>query len=228
MTDLRPLTSRRDQRGLTLVEMMMALLVFGLVSAAAVGTLRLNVEGGAQFSRASDRLAQLQTARAMLKADLAQIAPRTVRDAYGFSMGPPVQGGDFPYSASRLEDMEGRSVLIALTRAGAPNPDLVAARGTLEHVVYALDGDRLIRRAYARPDITRQTPFTEQIVYDGIVDARAEFYDGAVWRGLWPAFGAADAPRAVALEFDLGADGRLRQLFYVGRLKPGRRAAEVR
>ena len=58
-----------NTRGFTLVEMLMALLAFALLSSAAMALLDLTLRNKESFDRASAALQDLQVTRALMKAD---------------------------------------------------------------------------------------------------------------------------------------------------------------
>ncbi|MEQ1931928.1 MAG: prepilin-type N-terminal cleavage/methylation domain-containing protein, partial [Parvularculaceae bacterium] len=82
------------QHGLTLPELLIALLIFSLVSTATVFALRLGVEARDQLKDTEGRLSELQIANVLIKEDMAQLRARAVRDEFGVSAGPPFRGGD--------------------------------------------------------------------------------------------------------------------------------------
>src|SRR3546814_8509418 len=65
--------------GFTLVEMLVALLIFAMLSAVGVTVMAYAADNQGVVKARMDRLGELQSARALLKADLAQAAVRRVR-----------------------------------------------------------------------------------------------------------------------------------------------------
>lgn len=74
---------RRQVAGFTLVEMLVAVLVFALISAAGVVVLAQAADHQATVGARLDRLGEFQRARALLQADLSQVALRRVRSPDG-------------------------------------------------------------------------------------------------------------------------------------------------
>ena len=62
------------RNGFTLVEMLVALFVFAMVSAGGVAMLRFSVDNQSIVRARTERFGQLQTARAILKTDISQAA----------------------------------------------------------------------------------------------------------------------------------------------------------
>src|SRR6185295_20001117 len=74
---------RDMKRGFTLVEMLIALTIFGMLTAAGVALLTLTVRTQATSERLLDEVGELRRAGALLTADLGQAAPRISRDGDG-------------------------------------------------------------------------------------------------------------------------------------------------
>ena len=73
----------KSRSGFTLIEVMIALLIFALLAAAGVLVLSQSIDNRFVVKAATDRTAELQRLRATLRADLGQAAPRRVRAANG-------------------------------------------------------------------------------------------------------------------------------------------------
>ena len=70
-------------RGFTLVEVLVALVVFSIMSAASVYTLRLSVEARDQVSAAQEKTRSIDLMRTVMKQDIFQMIARPVRDEFG-------------------------------------------------------------------------------------------------------------------------------------------------
>ncbi|MEM9495943.1 MAG: type II secretion system minor pseudopilin GspJ [Pseudomonadota bacterium] len=221
-----PLTKTRGdrcQRGMTLIEVMIALFVFSLIAAASIYTLRLGVDARDQLHEADDRLKNLQIARVLIKEDLAQASVRLTRDEFGVAAIAPFLGGARVFSARRQND---ERILMTFTRAGWLNPEASAPRSTLQHVEYVLRGDEIIRRARFFLDDVTGAPRIERVVFEGVEDVSVEFFNGEFrgdlnWASEWPLLGAqTPLPRAVAMTVRWSEDDSLRQLFWIGEAAP--------
>ncbi|WP_119681666.1 type II secretion system minor pseudopilin GspJ [Indioceanicola profundi] len=201
------------QAGFTLVEMMVALLVFALIAVAGSAMTRFVLSGRSDLADRQARAAELQTARAILRADLLNAVARPARDSRG------VGGRGFTGGAGALTGGAEGEVLLFL-RAGWENPGALEDRGPLLHVAYVLNQGRLLRRATLRPDPTPQTPVAETVLIEGVQGIALEFLAGSRWLDGWggPAAAgqAARLPDAVALDLDLAGLGHIRQLFLTG------------
>jgi len=189
-------------KGFTLVEMMVALLIFGLISAAGVAILSFSADNQQIVRARSHRLGEIQRARAALKADLAQAAQRRTRGEDGraatqtFSGNGQASGGP----------------LLTLVRRGWDNPD-GAARASLQAVEYRLNEGRLERRARAALDGAAPRP--PQVLLSGVREARVAFLAYGQWVETLPAGTHQPLPQAVRLDLTLEDYGELSQLFVV-------------
>ena len=147
-------------KGFTLVEMLVALLVFAILAAAGVAVMGFAVDNQAVVRDRTERLGRLQTTRAILKADLEQAATRRTRGEDGQPALGPFAGG-------------GERVVLALTRRGWDNPDQ-DPRSSLQYVEYRLDGSRIERRWRRHVDGSPLQP--TQVLADGVRALRLEFH----------------------------------------------------
>jgi general secretion pathway protein J len=202
---------RHRQSGLTLVELLVAMGVFAVVSAASVGVLTLAVSGQEQLSLSVDQTTRLERARALIRADLAQLAERPVREAAhvrgGIETAPAFQG-----TAAPGRDEEG-TFLFAVTRAGWDNPGDARPRPTLQRASYLVRDGSLVRRSRPYLDAGPDTPSTEQVLIEGVEDAEARFLMQGTWVQAVP---AGERPEAVRLVMRHPGLGLLTQDFLVG------------
>jgi len=188
--------------GFTLVEVLVSLLIFALIAAAGAAVLGQTVDNRFAVKAASDRTADLQRMRSLLKADLGQAAARRSRGPTGRPMPQPMSGRAAPGDP-----------LLVLTRAGWSNPG-ERPRPSLQRVEYRLVEDRLERRVSTHLDGAR--PGAPQVLYRGVRDVTVGFVkDG----GEAPAYIVTPdrpLPDAVRIRMTLDGYGPVEQLFLVG------------
>jgi general secretion pathway protein J len=191
------------EQGFTLVELLVALLIFGMISAAGVALLSFSVRAQDLADARLDDVAAMRRAGALLTGDLAQAAPRIVRDEAG-AVQPAFIGG---------AGAEG-DVALALVRRGWDNPD-GAARPSLQKVEYRLTEGRLERIAYRHLDgAEAMEPVT---LVEGVEALALRYRDPeGEWRERWDPTQITNLPRAVEMIVDVEGRGPVRQLFLVG------------
>jgi general secretion pathway protein J len=193
----------REEAGFTLVELLVSLFIFGMLAAAGVALLTFSVRAQETAEGRLDDLADFRRAGALLAGDLAQAAPRLVRDGAG-DVRPAFVG--------RSGEQGGPA--LAFVRRGWENAD-EAPRASLQRVEYGLAGGRLERRVYPRLDGAAPLPGT--IVADGVRRIRLRYRDkDGEWRDRWDPTRPTDLPRAVELVMDAEGSGTTRQLFLAG------------
>lgn len=194
-------------KGFTLVEMMVALFVFGLLAGAGVGVLAYAARGQEAVSAHSDRAADFRRMRGLLRADLAQAAARRTRGADGLAAREVMAGGGAG---------EGATVL-SLARRGLDNPD-GRPRADVQFVDYRLERGVLTRRA--RPALDGAPLGAPQRLYDGVSNLKIAFLMSGRWLAD-PAQGQAGVlPEAVRIDADYAGLGPVSQLFLVTGERP--------
>ncbi len=190
--------------GFTLMELLVALAIFAIMSMMAYGGLSSMLNAREQTGEAADRLTQLQKGFMRLQQDIEQIVARGVRDKFGDSL-PVLTGGQLP--------------LLELTRGGRSNPAGLS-RSALQRVSYRLEDGRLLRISWPVLDRVQETSPYESLLMEGITDMELRFLDEE-WVGSWPPPGEAGKvpllPRAVEVRLVLNDWGEINRLFRVAR-----------
>lgn len=191
-------------RGFTLLELIVVLAIFGVLSVMAYGGLTGVLNARERVLQSLERTTALQKAYVRLRNDLQQLRARPSRDPYGESQ-------------PALALMPDGS--LEFTRSGWRNP-LALPRSALERVSYRLDADgRLLRTSWRAVDRAQNAPVAESVVLDRVEDLRWRFLQGTEWREAWPApdaagpAGLAAVPRAVEVALTLEDLGEVRLLF---------------
>ena len=192
----------KGREGFTLVEVLVSLLIFALIAAAGAAVLGLSIDNRFAIKAASDRTADLQRMRSLLKADLGQAAGRRSRGPTGRPVPQPMSGPAAP----------GDPVLI-LTRAGWSNPG-GQARPSLQRVEYRLVEEQLERRVSSHLDGARQGP--PQVLYRGVRDLTVAFLKDGQEAPAYIVTAERPLPDAVRIRMTLDGYGAVEQLFLVG------------
>jgi len=201
------------QRGLTLLELLIATAVFALVGVMAYAALFSVLDSRDSTRRQADRLAAVQYAVSRMVDDIRQFADRPVR-AQVPSEGAPLFT---PTDGVRL---------LTLTRGGRPNP-ADQARSSLARVHWLLDeDDRLLRATHAHTDaLPGQTP-QRRVLLERVDSVELRFLDRASrWQQRWPplntAAGETPLPRAVEFTLELADWGEIVRLVPLADTAPG-------
>jgi len=153
-----------SREGFTLVEVLVAVAVFALISAAGVLVLTQVVDARFAIKSHAARVAELQRTTSMLRADVSQVVARRTRGISGRPFPAPVMVGQ---SADQP--------LLMLVRAGWDNPEN-DDRSSLQKVEYRLVEGRLERRSYRNLD--GGSPNPSQVLYRGVSDVRITLIQG--------------------------------------------------
>jgi general secretion pathway protein J len=195
-----------SQGGFTLLELVVAVGIFALMSAIAYGGLLSVLATAAGTEDQSERLGEIQLAMARLERDVEQMVPRPVRDQFGDLRQALVAGGG--------------GTTMEFTRAGYPNPvDL--PRSTLQRVQWSLDGDTLYRVPWPVLDspVGAEDPLPE-IVLTSVQGLELRFLGADdQWHVEWPVEtgGEPDAtlPRALEVRLELSDWGDIRRILLI-------------
>ena len=194
---------RRGDEGFTLVELLVALTIFALLSAAGVTLLSFSVRAQAAADERLTRLAEIRRAGALLTTDLAQAAPRISRDEAG-AVKPAFVGGSG----------QGDVMILSLVRRGWENVN-GAARPSLQKVQYRWASGRLERTAWRHVD--GGLALEPVAVVSGVRNVRLRYRDPrGEWRERWDPTQPGLMPSAVELIMETEESGSIRQLFLVG------------
>lgn len=199
-----------SERGFSLLEVLIALLVVSMLAAAGVSVLSSTLNLRDRFDDGAARLREIELAHATLRADLNQLAFRPTR-------GPDGAPRDFIFfGAAQSED----EPVLAFVRAGWDNPDGAEARGSLQYVEYWREDDALVRRTSARVDAVEGAPRYDRVVLTGIEALRVSFAQDGIWGDVYATPRDASRERAfpnlVALDLTLAEQGDMRFVFYTG------------
>lgn len=191
---------RSAVKGFTLIEMMIALLIFALLAAAGVSLLSFGVRAQAVAGKKLEDVAALSRLDGVMVADLAQAVPRRTRDEGG-GVHPAFEGSD------------GRT-LLRLVRSGWDNLD-GAPRASVQKVAYVLSDDGAIQRV-AYPMLDGAAPLPAGEMLTKVAGARLRYRLAGAWSDTWQAQPAAPLPDAVEMTITRTDGTVFRELFQVG------------
>jgi len=192
----------RRRAGFTLTEVLIALTIFALIAAAGTAVMGVSIDSRFAVKAASERLAEVQRMRALLKADVSQAVAR------------PLAGGDgIVPLRTRAGVGADPTLVLALTRTGA-GFGLDEDGSGLIGIEYHLVEDRLERRVRPHPDAPG--PGVVQVVATGVTVAEASFVSLGVDTRVFEPRIRQTMPDAVRLRLTLETYGPLDQLLLIG------------
>lgn len=194
--------------GFTLIEIIVVVLVFSIMSVMAYGGLRSVLDTRRGIETSMQRTAELQRAFLRLRNDFQNLRDRPARDSFGDAQAP------------LMMDREGEVTLI---RGGWRSP-LHSARSSLERVRYELKDGALRRASWKVVDLPQQVEPVDLALLKGVDELRWRFLGAdREWREAWPsdaqasfepgASAAAPPPLAVELTLVTKDWGEMRFLF---------------
>ncbi len=196
-------------RGFTLIEVLVALAVFGVMTVLAYQALGQSLSNAEMLTERLDRIQAIQRTMSLLGRDLTQAVPRPVRDLLG--------DGFLPSMRTSLNE----EFALELTRGGWPNPAGLP-RGTLQRVAWRIEDGELLRYHWRVLDPTlSDEPVIPHLLDD--VDSilfRYRSHSGE-WTELWPpgesqgAVAARIRPQVVEVVLTLPDEGEIRRFFEV-------------
>ncbi len=201
---------RARQSGFTLIEVMIAVFIFGVLAATAYTTLNTTVSSVETVSAEMARLQQLQRTIQTLQLDFSQLSPRPIREELGNEANPAL-----------VADL-GRDYIVEMTRGGWSNP-LNLPRPGLQRTAYRLEEDRLIRAQWPVLDRTLDIQPREVVLIDDVENFEIRFLPASgTWVDSWPGDTASNdpavlrsRPRAVEILMTLPDFGEIRRLIEV-------------
>ena len=202
--------SMNRQAGFTLLELLIAVGIFGVMSVMAYAGLNNAVTTQEHAGAQAERLAELQKAMLIIGRDVEQAVNRPVRDSYGTELEAFIGGG---YGSSILE----------FSRNGRPNP-MATQRSHLQRVAYLVAEGQLLRQIWTVVDRSIETVPFESPVLSGVTGVELRFMDQArEWQSQWPVSNLPVQPgtqppvmpEALEITLELEDWGEIRRVFEV-------------
>lgn len=168
-------------RGYTLIEILIALLVFSILGVITASVLSNTFNTESNTKKVARELTRLQLALSLIKQDLSQIVDRPISIAMV----------DF-YPA-----VYGNQESVSFTRGGIIYPKNNKKLSSLNRVGYKLESGKLIRETWLQLDIPKESDPIEQVVLSRITKLKIEYYDKSNQRiDNWE---RGELPRAIGL-----------------------------
>jgi general secretion pathway protein J len=198
--------------GLTLIELLISVAIFAVLSALAYGGLNNVLLTSAHTQAETKRLTTLQLAMLYLERDINQMIDRPIRGQYG-DMEPAL--------AAPPPDAE--QPLMSFTRAGWANP-AGQLRSQLERVAYDFDEEKeqLVRITWPLLDGASKETEIKATLLDAVTGLKFRFMDDQEqWHTSWPPLlanpGTIPRPKAIEVSLTVQPWGELRRIMLLPR-----------
>ncbi|WP_343050842.1 type II secretion system minor pseudopilin GspJ [Sphingomonas jinjuensis] len=188
----------RGESGFTLVEVMIALLIFSMLAAGGIAILAFSVRAQAAQSKRLDDIGALARTMAILSADLAQARDRPSRDEGGTMLPAFVGAADGS---------------MRFVRAGWSNLD-AAPRPGIQKVAYRLGDKSLERIGY--PQVDGAPPLVTAVLLGNVSAVSARYRFRGAWSDRWDGTQGASLPDAVELSLTRADSTAYRIVMLVG------------
>jgi general secretion pathway protein J len=201
---------RALQRGFTLVEMLLAIALFAMLSLTALTVFRGVLKNDEITQRKSTQLTQLQRALAIVERDLTQAQARAPTGDKRWPAAPE-------FAVLQTAGEEGGDFQLLLIRNGWPNPQARLPRATQERVAYRYRQGRLERLSY--PNLSSpQAAARSVLLLSEVTRFQLRFYRQGEWLTAWRAGGL--LPQAVEIVIDTPALGEVRRIVTLPAARP--------
>lgn len=155
---MRASDSLRRPHGFTLLEILVALLVFAIIGVISSQLMSQTIRSNEILREHGNRLAEIHRAMQILQRDVMQLAQRPIRDQYGDPLA---------------NLMIGAGGAIEFSRNGWRNP-LSLPRTEVQRVAYVVHDETLMRGYWAVLDRAQDSEPNYQTLLEGV--EQAEFY----------------------------------------------------
>jgi len=197
-------TYKVKRNGFTLLEVLVAISIFSVVSLASFTIFDTVLRGDENSKIRSERQNELQRAFLLMERDFLQIAKRSMR------VSGEAPGKNFLQTAddSFLADDQA----IAFVRNGWTNPGLLLPRSDMQNVAYRLVDEKLERLHFNFVDaVVGEEPKVRPLITQ-VTSLAFEYYDGTKWQKKWS---GNTLPLAIAIEIETEDYGLIRRQFLV-------------
>lgn len=196
------------QRGFTLIEVLVALAVFGVLSALAYMTLGQTLSNADMLTERMNRLQAIQRTMNYLSTDFMQAAPRSIR-------------ADLGQYEPALQSSFASDFALQITHGGWPNSAGVP-RSTQQRSAYRVEDDELVRYHWNVLDRTPNNLPVATVLLDDLESLTFRFLQfNGDWVDQWPPVNTQSSsnstmlPRAVEITLVLPKEGELRRIVEV-------------
>lgn len=202
--------SQAKQQGFTLLEMMLAIALFSLLSMAGYQLLQAVLRNSELTQQHATRLAEIQRAFTLMESDISQARIRPVTPLPSSSgsqpSASPPSGGDF--QPSRV----GKNDSLTLVHDHWRNPAAYLPRSNLERVSWRFQQGKLERLSHHQPD-SHQTQPKVSLTLSNIDAFRLRFWSQGRWQARWNH--SQILPEGIEVTLETSDFGQLQRVFFL-------------
>jgi len=196
-------------RGFTLIEILVAVAIFGLLSIAAYTILDAGMRSRQQTEERLSQLEIVQRAIHTIEQDLRMLSARQVRDEFGDKV--PILRGE--------SEQSGLQTYFEFTRAGWRNPARLP-RSNLQHIIYSFEQNTLKRHHKIFLDQTSNSPGVTRTLLQDVSHFSLQFLNQQKqWKNNWSILNSSDdnqkLPKAVKVNLELEPFGKIERLILI-------------
>lgn len=203
------LSIKHPIHGFTLLELLVAITIFSVLSAMAYGGLRNVIDNSQQTDLSMQRLQEVQLAVLKISRDFSQLAQRRIRDEYGNNQDYLVSG-------------DGGDIFIEFSRNGRRNPAELQ-RSHLQRVAYKLEENQLYRLDWPHLDRPQEMQPYESVLLSDVESVSIRFLDrNNEWHDQWPplntnlqASDMSESPSAIEFTLELTDWGEIMRIYRI-------------
>ncbi|MEL0068585.1 MAG: type II secretion system minor pseudopilin GspJ [Gammaproteobacteria bacterium] len=195
------------QRGFTLIEVLVAVAIFGMLSVAAYTVLDSGMRSQKQSEERLSHLAELQRLFFNISQDFAYISKRPSRNDLG-DLEPLLYGES---------DVSGQGFKMAFNRTNWRNP-AGFPRSHMQHVEYRLEDEKIYRKHRVFLDMAPNTPEVDRMLAADIESVIVQFQSPTKqWSDGWGQFVEMQdkMPVAVRIQITSKLFGELERYFFI-------------
>lgn len=199
--------SPRPASGFTLLELLVALAIFALLSVMAYAGLSTILTTNQVLETNMERLTEVQRSITFLSRDIRQTVNRAIRDTYGDQKQPLIGASEFDTLGSPI---------IELTHTGYANP-LGIKRSLLQRVAYRIEEETLYRNSWRVLDQAQDSQADALAICHDVEALKLRYLDEANnWHEQWPPidpeYQGPVLPKAIELSLTLTDWGKIVRL----------------
>lgn len=196
-------SSRRGNSGFTLIEVLLALMIFSTLSMSANQIFSNVMTSSTQTEEVGNALKSLQRTILIMDSDFRQILARPYRDGGEKSKDQLIEMADGL--------LDSYSDGIRFVRGGWINPQQLYPRGAVVKVGYRVQDDILQRLRWMYPDDSSALEPAVMTVMEGVKSIKFEVYDDEKWQKTWDK--PLTMPQALRVKLDTERYGELTQIY---------------